>query len=237
MEIISSIDLAKCTTENLKAVLNSENRLQLRINSKSEFDELMKSNKADLLYANKHRIVSLRGPLMSSPTSSIFEDTALIVSTLEDSFGVNLQYVTTLPSGDGKHIVELSEFFQDTISIFTSTIPFFAGSQFRTPYGIVEYIRSIYSADSGYDKMAYLGMSYDVCNLNPTWIGAEVCYAILDMIDEIFICPEGDNAPILHVLLWLAEMQEMGTSAYITLDVTNCGAHQGAIIENLIRGV
>jgi hypothetical protein len=237
MEVISSIDLIKCDKDIIKSVFSNNNRIQLKIESKSEFDSLMKSDKADLIYANRERIVSLRGPIVSALDSSIFEDTALIVSHLEDHLGVTLQYVTTLPSGDGKHITELGDFFQDTISIFASTVPFATDTQFRTPYGIVEYIKGIYCGGASYDKMSYMGMSYNVTELNHVWLGAEVCYSIMDMIDEIYICQPAGKTFSLPILLWLAEMKAMGSNAYITLDITNMDINSGLTVESLIQGV
>jgi hypothetical protein len=237
MEVISSIDLMKSDIEFIKQVFSGSNLIQLKIESKSEFDSLMNSYKADMVYANRERIISLRGPTTCSVESSIFEDTALIISHLEDHLDVNLEYVTTLPLGDGKHITELGDFFQDTISVFASTVPFATGSQFRTPYGIVEHIKGIYCGGESYDKMSYMGMSYNVTELNQVWLGAEVCYSIMDMINEIYIYQPAGKTFSLPILLWLAEMREMGSKAYIALDTSNMDISSGLTIESLIQGV
>lgn len=235
MEVISSIDLIKCNKDMAKSVFFGTNRIQLKVESKSEFDSLMNSEYADLIYANRERIVSLRGPITSTPDSSVFEDTALIISHLEDNLDVTLQYITALPGRDGKHITELGDFFQDTISIFASTVPFVEDSQFRTPYGISDFISSTYHAGKSYDKMAYMGISYDVHNLNPVWLDTEVCYTIVDFIDEVYI-NQINGLGVGKVVAWLAQLKEMGCTPYVTYDSSSLLSGSD-IIERLIQGV
>lgn len=219
MEVISSVNLAQYEIQELKEIFSTDHKVQLKFDSKAQYDALMKSAKADIIHSNKGKIVSVRGPLISSSGCSLFEDTALIVSHLEDNFDISLQYLTTLPLEDGKHIAELSDFFQDTVNVFVSTLPFVADTKFRTPFGIAEHIKDIYSSEFGYDKMSYLGMSYNAFELNNIWLDAEICYSFIDLIDEIHISVEASHScNWVEIINYLSQTKAMGKEAYVTFD-------------------
>lgn len=167
-KIIESNELA----QQLENAFSLGYPLQLKFDSLIDYEKCIETI-AESLSKNSSKVVSLKGPLVPSKSNTLFEDTVLIASRLEDFFDVNLKFISTFYSNSYKHIEELIDFYGDTrIHVEglkcdpISTMTLIAESNIINKFKRVT------------------GLTYNVNSLAGAWLTPEIILALSDCIFE-----------------------------------------------------
>lgn len=160
----------------LKNACSLDLPIQLFVDSKEAWlkriDEI-----ADILSQHNRNIVSLRGPFVASDGNTLFEDTTFVATQLEDLFNVELKSITAFINNGWKPIVELVEFYRETIKINVAQVARHGYIGTRSPVDMV-------AAIEGQPQLRGIKMSFDSLNLSGVWLHEEILYSLSTWIAE-----------------------------------------------------
>jgi len=123
METITKINIGnKFDANKLRYLADQGTLIQLEVSDLKSFNQNFSEVK-HILRDSWINVKSMRGPETCSYYKTLFEDTVLIASKIEDAFSIELTSITTI---NGVHISELCDFYQigTDINIIESRDPF-----------------------------------------------------------------------------------------------------------------
>lgn len=146
--------------------------LQLQFGCLADYEDNI-DKIADVLSENSQRVISIKGPLVPSKRNTLFEDTVLIATQLEDFFDINLKFISTFYSNSYKHIEELIDFYGD-LKIHVEGIV-------SDPISTMSLIAESNTLNK-FERVT--GLVYNINSLSGVWLTEEIILALKECIFE-----------------------------------------------------